>query len=179
MMKVNPKANFTSFSYHDQRYEVGSDEWKHQVLSADPFMGDIGGCGTILTDKIVKTRNTLALCSGCLSICEKGTYNRVMVEAEAGSLLKNRFCQLCCTTMGFEELCIGYEGWDETSLELFVQDEDEFVEDDMVDEEPLSLEDYIYTIRESHEQALAKVIGRRWFEAPDVQRHKVISELTD
>lgn len=176
MMKINPKANFTYFFYDDTQINVGDDDWKEYVLSADPFMGDIGG-GTILTDKIVKTRNTKMLCSGCLSVCEKGTYNRVMVEADGGSLIKNRFCQLCCTSMGFEELNIGYEGWDQTSTELFVQEEDEFVGDDM--EEPFPLEEYLYAVRSTHESTLNKKLGRRWFEASNEEKHNVILALAD
>lgn len=167
--------NYKEFTYYDDHVVVGSDDWKDTVLSSDPFMGDFGG-GRVLSDKIVKARTTLVLCSGCLSTCDKGTYNRVITEAEEGSLLRNRFCELCCTSMGYEELCVGYEGQETLSERLFTFDDDESTEDD---EEPIELENHIYEIRAKHENALQKVLGRRWFEKPDEVKYQVVAELYD
>lgn len=58
-----------------QVIEIGSDEWKDNVLSADPFEGDFGS-GSYLEDRIVKVRNTKKLCHGCYSLLEPGhTFN--------------------------------------------------------------------------------------------------------
>lgn len=169
--------NYKYFEYNDAFVSVGTDEWKESVLSADPFMGDIGG-GTRLSDKIVKTRNTLSLCTGCLSTCEKGTFNRVLTEADEGKLLRNRFCEMCCTSIGYEELCVGYEGRNKLETELFVPCYDEnsaFFTDD----EPITLEDHIYSIRTKHEKVLEKELGGRWFEKPDEVLYQVVSGIYD
>lgn len=169
--------NYKEFQYHDDSIVVGTVDWKDTVLSADPFMGDIGG-GTILTDKIVKARSTLTLCSGCLSTCDKGTYNRIITESDEGQLISNRFCELCCTAMGFEELCVGYESQKELAANLFIHD-DEDESSEYIDDEPITLEDHIYYIRDKHEKVLVKQLGTRWFEKPIEVQYQVISGLYD
>lgn len=169
--------NYKNFVYYNVDVVVGDDEWKDIVLSSDPFLGDIGG-GVNLTDKIVKTRKTLTLCSGCLSTCDKGTFNRVITEADEGQLIRNRFCELCCTAMGFEELCVGYESQKELSANLFIHD-DEDESSEYIDDEPITLEDHIYSIRDKHEKVLVKQLGTRWFEKPIEVQYQVISGLYD
>ena len=111
--------NTQTFTYNNEIINVGSDQWKDAVLSTDPFEGDFGD-GPNLSDKIVKTRNTKQLCSDCLSICQPGTYSRVIVANVDGQLLTNRYCEDCCTAMGFDELHQDYQQHD-----MYADDVDE------------------------------------------------------
>lgn len=82
--------------------EIGSDDWKDSVLSADPFEGDFGS-GCYLEDKIVKVRNTKTLCHGCNSWLKPETYTRSIVIADEGQILKARYCEDCCNDLGYGE----------------------------------------------------------------------------
>lgn len=160
--------NYNQFNFYGETIAVGADRWKGDVLSSDPFMGDFGE-GRILSDKIVKTRTTLILCSSCLSTCEKGTYNRVITESSEGELIRNRFCQNCCTNMGYDELCL-IDG--KTKLTTLDEDDDE-------DEDIRQLDDQLYKLRDNHEKALIAALGGRWFESPSEVQYQVISQLYD
>lgn len=149
------------FIYNGAVVVIGSDNWKETVLSVDPFEGDFGD-GNNLSDKIVKTKSTKQLCSDCLSICEPKTYSRVISTAVDGTLLTNRYCQECCTAMGFDELHQDYKQYD---------DDDE----DYPDEEVM-LSDARQNLRTIHEKILIKNLGNRYFEKPKDELFKVIQK---
>ena len=150
-----------TFNYDGETITVGSDHWKDIVLSVDPFEGDFGD-GPNLSDKIVKTRNTKQLCSDCLSICQPGTYSRAIVANVDGQLLTNRYCEDCCTAMGFDELHQDYQQHD-----MYADDVDE-------DYEEVMLSEVRYELRNKNEKILIKELGNRYFEASDEKRYAVM-----
>lgn len=139
------------FEYDGQIVIAGTTHWNESVLSADPFEGDFGD-GTNLQDKIVKTRKAKQLCSDCLSICTPGTFSRVVSTATDGQLIRNRYCQDCCTAMAFDELHHDYKQYDDES-------------DDYPDN-PVMLSEVRQAIRAKNEKFLIKKVGKRYFDQP-------------
>lgn len=137
------------FEYDNEKIIVGSENWKEWVLSSDPFDGDMDDSPT-LSDKVVKARKTIQLCSDCLSICKSGTFNRLITMSIDGVLQTNRYCQDCCTASAFPELHHDFQQYDEDSEEY--------------PETSLMLYEVRQNLRVKNEKYLSKKLGKRYFE---------------
>lgn len=171
------------FIYDGETIKIGSDEWKDAVLSSDPFEGDFGGDDNI-SDKIVKARTTKQLCSSCFSICESGTFNRVIADKVDGMLVTNRFCQNCCTAMGYYDIAIGTKEYKEGFRHPIVKMIDGLIQydEDELDEaglEPYTLQEHLYEIADTNRNILEKTLGTRWFDKPSADKHSVIFHMGD
>lgn len=154
----------SKFKYDGEIIVIGSENWKNWILSTDSFEGDFGD-GSNLTDKVVKTRIAKQLCSDCLSICQTGTFSRVVSSAVDGKLITNRYCQECCTAMAFDELHQDYKQYDEDS--------------DDYPEEEIMLSDVRHKVREKNEKYLCKVLGKRYFDAPIAKQYEAMIEAQE
>lgn len=151
----------SEFQYDGEAVVVGSENWKEWVLSADPFEGDFDD-SQHLSDKVVKTRKATQLCSDCLSICEPGTYSRVITVSEYGSLITNRYCQECCTAMAFDGLHHDYRQYDDDSEDY--------------PEKEVMLSDVRQQIRVANEKLLIKELGKRYFDLTQATLYQVMSK---
>ena len=155
---------------------IGDDQWKGSVLSMDPFEGDMDE-GTDLSDTIVKCRGSKALCNTCLGICAKGTYNRVIKTAIDGTVLSNRFCEECCTSMAYGDILI------EGNIFLDVDDDEAYeaacvlipgTENDYFD--PPFLEEQTYIRRENNEHVLVTKYGNNYSRRPKEDLFKLMEK---
>jgi len=153
--------SISEFQYDGEAVVVGSENWKEWVLSADPFEGDFDD-SQHLSDKVVKTRKATQLCSDCLSICEPGTYSRVITVSEYGSLITNRYCQECCTAMAFDGLHHDYRQYDDDSEDY--------------PEKEVMLSDVRQQIRVANEKLLIKELGKRYFDLTQATLYQVMAK---
>ena len=153
--------SISEFQYDGEAVVVGSENWKEWVLSADPFEGDFDD-SQHLSDKVVKTRKATQLCSDCLSICEPGTYSRVITISEYGSLITNRYCQECCTAMAFDGLHHDYRQYDDDSEDY--------------PEKEVMLSDVRQQIRVANEKLLIKELGKRYFDLTQATLYQVMAK---
>lgn len=179
---------FTVYSDTDEENQIalsfvtiGSDEWRETVLSSDPFEGDFFD-GSRLKDTIVKTRSAKAICNSCLTPVVSGTYNRVISDKLDGELVTNRFCQDCCTAMGYYDVAIGVKTYSDNGDETITMNADGAcvyayeMEDDMDGGEPYLLQDHMYKVREENENVLVSKLGRRWFEKTNLEKYQAMME---
>lgn len=145
--------------------EIGGSYWKDSVLDSMPFYGDYSDAVT-LTDKVVLARTSKKLCSGCLSVCQPNTYNRIMSEKVEGTLMNFRFCQDCCTSQAFEiyKDCDGNivdvedeEAWDNACFEVRPNEWEEPKDASLIQEE----------LRAENEKYLRSKLGKEYDKAPD------------